>query len=157
MSIRRSRSKTNSMIGRTSSVGAATSDDTTQSLERMYTFNLSHMQKQVGGKNAKSAKKDSPAGVPAGEDAIDIRPIDTKTKNTTTPTSASGDTAKPKIIPDGLILGVSKPTTDNPEEETKGSKTERTRSQASLNKPQAANPNFCPTYQVLERTNIQEK
>ena len=42
VSIRRSRSKTKSMQGRASSM-AGNSDDTTQSLERMYTFNLSHM------------------------------------------------------------------------------------------------------------------
>ena len=164
VSIRRSRSKTNSVVGRTSSMGGANSDDTTQSLERMYTFNLSHMQKQVPTKTGKGAKKDSPAGVPAGEDAIDIRPIDMKAvkNNSTTAISPSGitaDSSKPKTVPDGVIIAASKPTADGPEEETKGSKTERTRSQASLTKPQGpqANPNFCPTYQVLERTNIQEK
>ena len=79
--------------------------------------------------------------------------------NSTTAISPSGitaDSSKPKTVPDGVIIAASKPTADGPEEETKGSKTERTRSQASLTKPQGpqANPNFCPTYQVLERTNI---
>lgn len=46
----------------------------------------------------------------------------------------------------------------NPDEETKNKKTERTTSQASQNLHRSsANNSFCPTYQVLERTNIQEK
>ena len=76
VSIRRSRSKANTMRGRDSSMGA-TSDETTQSLERMYTFNLSRVQKPKNDAKAKMAgKKDGPniSGVPAGEDAIDIQP-----------------------------------------------------------------------------------
>lgn len=145
VSIRRSRSKTNSMQGRASSV-AANSDDTTQSLERMYTFNLSHMQKQANAKNGKGAKKDSPAGVPAGEDAIDSRPIDMKNKNGEAAAAASTneerkvDGSKASTATDSTavpILGISKPSSsENPEqEETKGRQTERTRSQASRSMP----------------------
>ena len=122
---------------------AGNSDDTTQSLERMYTFNLSHMQKQVSVKNNKGAKKESPAGVPAGEDAIDIRPVDMKNKNhgeaacEERKSGAAGDNNK--ASPDKIavpILGISKPLNENPEEETKGRQTERTRSQASRSMPQ---------------------
>ena len=144
VSIRRSRSKTNSMQGRASSV-AANSDDTTQSLERMYTFNLSHMQKQANAKNGKGAKKDSPAGVPAGEDAIDIRPVDMKNKNGEAAAASTNeerkvDGSKASTATDSTavpILGISKPSSsENPEqEETKGRQTERTRSQASRSMP----------------------
>ena len=77
VSIRRSRSKATTVRGRDSSL-TGNSDDTTQSLERMYTFNLSRVQKQPNSGKAKPGanKKDTPIGVPAGEDAIDIKPID---------------------------------------------------------------------------------
>lgn len=69
------------MRGRDSSI-AATSDETTQSLERMYTFNLSRVQKTTTkGKSVNGAKKDGPAGIPNGEDVIDVRPIDMQPKN----------------------------------------------------------------------------
>ena len=117
------------------------------------------MQKQVNAKS-KGAKKDSPAGVPAGEDAIDIRPVDMKAKPNTEENKNSAAAANDKAAPDAKsvpsILGVSKANSENPEEETKGRQTERTKSQASRSMPQNQ-ANFCPTYQVLERTNIQEK
>ena len=68
------------MRGRDSSQ-AANSDDTTQSLERMYTFNLSRVQKQASQKNMKGGKKEGANGMPVVEDVIDIRPIDMQAKN----------------------------------------------------------------------------
>ena len=94
------------------------------------------MQKQVNAKN-KGAKKETPAGVPAGEDAIDIRPVGNKNSkneegdgveegktadNENKNNAAAGNTSLP-------ILGVSKSASgENPEEESKGRQTERTRS-----------------------------
>ena len=48
----------------------------------MYTFNLSRVQKPQNGPKGKGAKKEGPnvSGVPAGEDAIDIQPVDAKNK-----------------------------------------------------------------------------
>jgi len=43
----------------------------------------------------------------------------------------------------------------NPEEEDRTK--ERTSSQVSQSVPRTASTTFCPTFQVLERTNIQEK
>jgi len=44
----------------------------------MYTFNLSRAQKQLNVKG--KGKKEGQAGFAAGEDAIDIRPIDMAAK-----------------------------------------------------------------------------
>lgn len=48
----------------------------------MYTFNLSRVQKQAQSGKVKPGanKKDGPIGIPAGEDAIDIKPIDMQAK-----------------------------------------------------------------------------
>jgi len=95
----------------------------------------------VNAKN-NTKKKDSPAGVPAGEDAIDIRPVDIKNNK-----DYEGDD-KNKASPinkNGPILGVSKAQNDSLEEEAKGRQVERTKSQASRTLVQNQS-NFCPTY-----------
>ena len=74
VSIRRSKSKVQSQRGRDSSL-AGLSDDTTKSLERMYTFNLSRVSKQANAK-AKGGANDK--GNPS---AIDIRPVDMQAKD----------------------------------------------------------------------------
>ena len=63
VSIRRSRSKPSPVRGGRDQSNAATSEETTQSLERMYTFNLSRVQKSttqpasfVGGAKDKDGK-----------------------------------------------------------------------------------------------------
>ena len=52
-------------------MASCNSDDTTKSLERMYTFNLSRVQKQVAAKVANktvaSKQGETPAGEPASE------------------------------------------------------------------------------------------
>ena len=52
-------------------MASCNSDDTTKSLERMYTFNLSRVQKQVAAKVANktvaSTQGETPAGEPASE------------------------------------------------------------------------------------------
>ena len=84
--------------------------------------------------------------MPAGEDAIDSRPIDMKNKNGEAAAAASTneerkvDGSKASTATDSTavpILGISKPSSsENPEqEETKGRQTERTRSQASRSMP----------------------
>ena len=97
----------------------ANSDDTTKSLERMYTFNLSRIQKQavakLTSKTTTSTKGDTtPAGVPSGEDAVDIKPIDMSAKN-----KQEAENSIPLTAP------------MNPEEENKQAQTERAGSQVS--------------------------
>lgn len=75
--------------------------------------------------------------MPAGEDAIDIRPVDTKTKNEEGDGAeegkngpSGGDSSTADRTGTSLpVLSVSKnASSENPEEETKGRQTERTRS-----------------------------
>ena len=101
----------------------------------MYTFNLSRVAKAACPKGKSVGKKETPAGLPAGEDLIDIRPIDMLAKK-------NAATAKQQ----------------NQQEDGKSNaQGERTASQTSRSVPKATQSNYCPTYQVLERTNIQEK
>lgn len=50
-------------------MASCNSDDTTKSLERMYTFNLSRVQKQVAAKVANKAVASKQGETPAGEPA----------------------------------------------------------------------------------------
>ena len=107
----------------------------------MYTFNLSRVQKPQNGQKGKGAKKEGPnvSGVPAGEDAIDIQPVDAKSKQDKSkePTSINIENQNTNA------------KVQNPEEENKqgpGSQFERTGSQASRSIPRTSVNSFCPTY-----------
>ena len=101
----------------------------------MYTFNLSRSQKPGGSKGAKGAKKDGPAGVPSGEDAIDIRPIDMAAKNT-----------RKQHNNDDQVAAHNNPEEEKARSGGDGKGTERTTSQASRSIPRVSANSFCPTY-----------
>ena len=76
----------------------------------MYTFNLSRAQRQANAKGKTLKKDGSAAGVPAGEDAIDIMPIDMQAKNERK-SAAPADTQQQQLLQPSSASGA------NPEEE----------------------------------------